>query len=426
MILSIRVNNYKVYSKETIYNLTADMRIKKFDSNVHSINNFNILKSSCLYGANNVGKSCMIQAIKSIKDVMLSHIAQVPVNIFSNSSLVAWGITFLYENHVYAFDFKYDIQIINNHNKKGFVYEKFSEITIDKYKNQKETILFLRDTINNNYEFKDNDEIKELLKLVSTNNILIYTINTDRYPIVDKYKSIFINFAKNIDILDMNNIPIENTIRVLKENKKIREKTVELIKLADLDIEDYLYVKNNNPNSPFNNYSSPQEAVFENIVTQDDLFKLASNHKGKIVPSIYYDSTGTKKMVAIASYIVDALTQGKVLVVDELDSSLHFKLTRAIVALFNNDLNKNAQLIFTLHDITLLDCKKLFRKDQIWFANKDENGASIYPLTKFTAEHGNTRSNSDLITKYECGDFSALPEPDLINILLDNEDSLDE
>ena len=123
-------------------------------------------------------------------------------------------------------------------------------------------------------------------------------------------------------------------------------------------------------------------------------------------------------MVAAASYIVDALENGKILVVDELDSSLHFKLTRSIVALFNNELNKNAQLLFTAHDATLLDCKKLFRKDQIWFTSKDESSEYLYSLADFTASEDGVRSDTDLFNKYNAGVFGAVPEPDLISILL--------
>lgn len=107
------------------------------------------------------------------------------------------------------------------------------------------------------------------------------------------------------------------------------------------------------------------------------------------------------------------------LVIDELDSSLHFKLTRAIVALFNNELNKNAQLIFTAHDATLLDCKKLFRKDQIWFASKDTDNEYLYSLADFTAKEDKIRSETDLFDKYNSGVLGAIPEPDLISILLD-------
>ena len=146
-----------------------------------------------------------------------------------------------------------------------------------------------------------------------------------------------------------------------------------------------------------------------------------SNHRGKEVPSLTFDSTGTKKVAALASYIVEALEKGKTLVVDELDSSLHFKLTRAIVSLFNNELNSKAQLIFTVHDITLLDCKKLFRKDQIWFASKEEGIAYLYSLADFTARDGVRADSSDVATLYRKGILGAMPEPDLISVLLRGE-----
>jgi AAA15 family ATPase/GTPase len=89
--------------------------------------------------------------------------------------------------------------------------------------------------------------------------------------------------------------------------------------------------------------------------------------------------------VALASYVVDAIENGRVLIVDELDSSLHFTLTRAIVSLFNNEINLDGQLIFTAHDVSLLDCKKLFRKEQIWFIYRDRDNIHTYSLKEFTA-----------------------------------------
>ena len=148
------------------------------------------------------------------------------------------------------------------------------------------------------------------------------------------------------------------------------------------------------------------------------MFRLTSVHKGIPVPSLIYDSTGTKKIIAAASYIIDCLINGKILIIDELDSSLHFKITRAIVALFNNDSNISSQLIFTAHDITLLDCKKLFRKDQIWFASKDSQNEYLYSLSEFNSSQDHVRSESDIISLYSKGVFGAIPEPDLIQILL--------
>ena len=86
--------------------------------------------------------------------------------------------------------------------------------------------------------------------------------------------------------------------------------------------------------------------------------------------------------------------------------------------MFNNELNDKAQMIFTVHDINLMDCKRLFRKEQIWFVHKDKQGIYLYSLADFTAQDG-VRDTTDLIDKYKNGALGALPEPELINSLLD-------
>ena len=426
MILSIRVNNFLVYAKETEMSLIADMRIKKFYSNVYQQNNFNVVKAACIYGGNNVGKTCVIRAINSIRNVLLGIVAEVPPNLFTNNNLCLLGISFLFEGKAYSYDFGFDSTVINQY-KKGFVYERLAEISIDKYGTASEKEIYIRDMVNDIYRFADNDELSLLLKAVSPDNILIYTINSEKYSIIEYYKNILRNFALKIEVLDANNIPLGKTIQTLKENKAISDRIVELIKLADLDIDDYKYLKTENEsvrkNSNIHQFSAPQEQVLRNTISIEDMFRLTSIHKGKSVQSLIYDSTGTKKMVSLASFIIEALEEGKILVVDELDSSLHFKLTRAIVSLFNNELNTKAQIIFSAHDGTLLDCKKLFRKDQIWFAAKNDEGAYIYSLKDYTAQKDNIRSESDLLEKYKLGALGALPEPDLISILLgDNAD----
>ena len=153
------------------------------------------------------------------------------------------------------------------------------------------------------------------------------------------------------------------------------------------------------------------------------MLHLVSVYNGVPVPSIIYDSTGTKKMAALASYIIGALKKSRILIVDELDNSLHFRLTRAIINLFNNELNENAQLIVTAHDVSLLDCHSLFRKEQIWFTHKDQDRAYLYSLAEFTASESKTRSTSDLVAKYRAGVFGALPEPDLFETLQEVRDS---
>ena len=144
MIINVRINNYLVYANPTELSLIADLRIKKFYTNIYQENNFNVVKSACIYGGNNVGKSCTIRAINSIRNVLLGIVAEVPPNIFTNNNVCTLGISFLYEKKAYSYDFSFDSTIINRY-KRGFIYERLAEINIDKNGQRTEKELFIRD-----------------------------------------------------------------------------------------------------------------------------------------------------------------------------------------------------------------------------------------------------------------------------------------
>ena len=118
------------------------------------------------------------------------------------------------------------------------------------------------------------------------------------------------------------------------------------------------------------------------------------------------ESDGTKTYFALLGPIVDALETGGTLCVDELDASLHPLLALELVRIFNSDETNalGAQLIFNTHDTNLLDPATL-RRDQIWFTEKDESGAThLYPLTDFKS-----RKDDNLRRGYLQGRYGAIP-----------------
>ena len=412
MLIEIRAKNCLAFNEQVAFSMKADMRTKKFISNIHQRESINILKVAGVYGANNTGKTCLIKCIKYIKDVILHEKTKIYSNIFTDDNIVELGISFLHEENEYRYDFKYDTE------KHEYVYEKFSKITVDKYGNAAEHILILRNISENEYTCVSND-LKKILPLMARNNILIYLIDSNSFDEIDEMKNVLVSFANKLDIVDMNNIPIKKTIDILKNESKFQDKVVEFIKNSDLYLEDYKYLETSSLIiKDMNGEEKPAEEVLNLKNRVMDQFKLVSVYKGVPVPSLLFDSTGTKKIAALASYIVETISEGRTLIIDEMDSSIHFKLSRSIVAMFNNELNTDAQLIFTVHDISLMDCKKLFRKEQIWFVHKDYEGVYLYPLSQFTAEDG-IRDTIDIKEKYRKGILGAVPDPKLINSLLD-------
>ena len=296
--------------------------------------------------------------------------------------------------------------------------QKFLEIQKDQYGNEKSILWLKKDKENKEY-YCINENVIQMISLISSNNILCYTIDENQFEHLRKMKNILINFAKNIDIINMNNIPMQKTIELMKNKDQLQEKVVQFIKNAGLYMDNFEFVDMNQIKIDVHSENNVPDENVLNVKEQImDQMRLVSTYKGVKVPSMLFDSTGTKKIAALASYIIEGLEKGRILIVDELDSSIHFKLTRAIVALFNNELNTNAQMIFTVHDINLMDCKRLFRKEQVWFVHKDSESVYVYSLADFTAQQG-IRDTTDIIEKYRKGFLGALPDPELINSLLD-------
>jgi hypothetical protein len=128
--------------------------------------------------------------------------------------------------------------------------------------------------------------------------------------------------------------------------------------------------------------------------------------QGSAIFELGDESLGTQRLFALAGPVLDILKTGRILIVDELDSSLHPLLVRRLVGLFHNPRinTANAQLIFTTHDTTLLD-PDLLRRDQIWFVEKNrEQATTLYPFTDFSP-----RKKEAWERGYLMGRYGALP-----------------
>ena len=414
MITRFKFNNCFAFNKPVEMTLRADTRTKKFSSNVINVNdNLNILKSIAIYGPNNTGKTSFIKCINAFKRTLENKPIRLSANIFTGNSISTEAVSFIYNEKEYNYEYKFDCD------KHSYVYEKMVEIVRDKNSNETEKLIFLKDTLNEKYKCPEDQKLQEVLNIASTNNILIYTVQTEKFDTLNKIKEILINLAKSIVIVTMNSIPNGKTIEILKNKDEETKKIVNFIKNADIYLDDYRY------DDKVQLEVDNKEAEEEILKNQDlmDQMRIVSVYKGKPVPSIIFDSLGTRKIAALASYVVTSIEKGQTLVIDELDSSLHFKITRAIMSMYNSELNKNAQLIATLHDISLLDCKKMFRKEQIWFTDKNEEQTELYSLKDFSYEQSGVRGDTtDIQDRYSKGAFGAIPDPDLISTLLKEDD----
>jgi AAA15 family ATPase/GTPase len=136
---------------------------------------------------------------------------------------------------------------------------------------------------------------------------------------------------------------------------------------------------------------------------QDELRFKHTTSKGEAVFGMGDESSGTRNLLFMIGPILDIVRNGLTLVVDELDTSLHTLLVRRIIQLFHDTVlnTRGAQLIFTTHDTSLLDAHDLFRRDQVWFVEKDRDQASrLYSLTEFSPRKGEALERGYLMGRY--------------------------
>lgn len=414
MILEIKFNNYKMFKNENVLSFLADTRIKQLGSNYFNILNRNILKSVSLYGQNNIGKSNLINLFSLIKSLMLG-VENLSFNreIFGDTQETNISIT-------------YKTDVDQNRMQYSFIYDSFKKEIIKEELNE---IIFYEtgnSTIRNIYN-RDNVEEKllilgtehlDLLKILPSKKPFLYcvSLDNDTFSSLKTYLNSFVKFAESLEIIRLFNIPIDNTINVLKGSDEKKKKFVlEFVKHADLSIEDFFY------NDKTNFKGKDDEPITEKVLKEIDVIdqlKLFTKYGNKAVPSIFFDSTGTKKIEAIASYIYEAIVNGKTLIVDELDCGLHFKLSRAILSIFNSFANERGQLLFTAHDVELIASKLMMRKDQIYFSfRKDDLTSELFCLKDAPVKDGGPRSADDLLKHYNRGEFGYVPRPNFIKFL---------
>jgi AAA15 family ATPase/GTPase len=201
------------------------------------------------------------------------------------------------------------------------------------------------------------------------------------------------------------------TTQQCDQNANWKARVLEFLATSDLGIADIRIEKHKfDPASFDKSMPEPLRVYFAEQMKDSEIAEVRLTHHSSTGQALALpldeESGGTAKAYALAGPWIDVLMNGYTLIVDELDTSLHPQLLRHLVRLFNHPTTnpKGAQLIFSTHDTSLLDTD-LFRRDQIWFMEKDAELAShLYPLTDFSPRKG-----ENLEKGYLQGRYGALP-----------------
>lgn len=409
MLIEFSVKNFLSFKNKVTLSMEKGIGDENLD-NVVSINNLELLKTSTIYGANASGKSNVLKAI-TCAILMVRNSSLIPVG-------GKWNFIkpFLFDEISKEEPSEFEFIFIMNNVKYRYFFStdenKVYDEILDAYYTQKPTNIFTR-TKTNNYEFSEDKNKLELLAANNTENkLFLATATTWNY---DKTKDAYLWFANVIDTYDsFNNIMDKDLIDYSKDEENLKEFALKLLREADILIKDINvdYEEKEMDNTMMDMIvpslrRNGEKFKIKNVNIELEHEVIDDNNMHTYKLNFTEESSGTRVLFAFAPFLKRAFESPKVIIVDELERSMHPALVEFIVKLFNNkEINKaNSQLIFTTHATNLLNLE-LLRRDQIWFTEKNpENGVSdLYPLDSFSV-----RKDENIQKGYINGRYGAIP-----------------
>jgi len=442
MLVQFNVENYLSFKDTSTFSMVGYTPIKEHESEASSINvvldpteKVKLLKSSVLYGANGSGKSNLLSAMGFFRGFILTSsnekqaddeikVLRFLLSSETDNNPSSFEMIFYVGNIRYRFGFEADQEKIHSE----WLFSLNHEVSA------KETKLFTRvfqEISSNRQSFKEgkgledktrpnalflstvaqlNGEIAtQILKWFKTdfnivsgleNHTTSYTVSKFqkdadfKNTVIEFFKSIQIGFD-DIEIIEENDI-LGKTLRTIPDE------------LSD-EVDNVLLALKRLQAKARKSENSDVVAKQISINTLHKKYNDAKEFVKYEVIDFGLESKGTRKLFSLLGPIIDTIRNGKILIVDELDSRLHTLLTIELIKFFHSKVNKKAQLIFASHDTNLLR-KDIFRRDQIWFTEKNNIGATeLYSLVEYKVNQATVRNDASFEKDYLLGKYGAIP-----------------
>lgn len=407
MLIQFSFKNFRSFRDEAILDLTATT-CTEFTEHVRLVGGEKLLPVAAIFGANASGKSNIYNAFEYMTRYVLhsfsfgdediekdDKIKQDPF-LFDRDSVDKESIFEVYftipgdeKQKVYNYGFSL--------NRYGIVEEWLNSKarTVREYRT-----VFYRNTTHEELDLSGIPKVsQDNIKVSLEPQTLIISLGAKLK--IDKCKIIRDWFGYN----SLSNFadPVESLLRYrmmpngFVEDKTVQDKVVKFLGTFDNSIK---------------GFSITEHEKEERKVYSINTLHAKEGSDTSVEISLGEESAGTQKMFALYPELQSVLAKGAVLFVDELNARLHPLLMRNILLLFlNPEINtKNAQLIFTTHDLIPMS-NQLLRRDEIWFAEKNTNGVSeLYSLVDFKGETGKSvRKDVNYIKQYLLGNYGAIP-----------------
>jgi len=409
MLVEFRVKNFRSIRAEQRLSLVADKDSTYSKSHLFESKSKvtpSLLKSAVIYGPNASGKSNLINALAFMRTVVATSATQIregqqfncptfKLDAESKEQPSEFELTFIDQGIRYQYGF-------------SLTPERVIEEWLLVYKTAKPQMWFNRsfDTKagKDEYEFGSHLTGQRSLWQESTrSNALFLSKAVDLNS--ERLRPIFLWIVERLIIFTAGTQPIFDFSIGYAQTEEGKAELLRFLSAADLSIANLsfenkkmkqfgLQLENGKPAVQTVEFETPMPLFFHEAEGGTATFEIQD------------ESTGTQRLFAFAGPVLDVLKNGRVLIVDELDNSLHTLMVSFLIRQFHSTVNnpKGAQLIFTTHDTALLD-SEIFRRDQIWLVKKDAAQATIlYPLTDFSP-----RKKEALGRGYLMGRYGALP-----------------
>jgi AAA15 family ATPase/GTPase len=435
MLIRFTVENFLSFNQRVDFNMIAsddrhhNHHVVKDDSE----ESIRLLRTSIIYGANASGKSNLIKAMKFARDFIVDGIEKnknININNFkldktcytkpsrfefefkTHDKQYAYGL--LVDKHKIHEEWLFEIGVnteipIYERKAKDFDFHDFNhEFFLNISEDEKNRIRYEAIGTRENLLFLTNSqerEIKQIEPIYEWFNDVLTIVFPDSKPLLPFFsQSVQNSLSKFLESLDLGIKKLTITTIDLDEYKEIPTEIKEDIK------KDFPYEE------------GEVNAIFipslQCIISQakDETKKLTvlnlspvrfDKENSEVKFEISEESDGTQRLIDLFPMLIHLAQGNAVYIIDEIERSLHSLLMKKLFDYVLNNTenrNSNSQLIATTHEVYLLDIKDIFRKDEIWFVEKDKYGQSVlYSLANTDVE------NLDLATGYLNGRFGAIP-----------------
>lgn len=415
MVLYLKIENFRSIKEPILIDLTTEKRLDENELPYNSFKegNTEILKSLLIYGRNASGKSNVLLALKALTFLVENS------DSFKHETKIEPYEPFLLDSKSKYNPVKIEIDFISKPSKNKFKYILHyteNEIVFESlyiYPKGVQAKLFERKSSAVTYGEYYKGVKKKIEDDLLPNQLFLSKSASSKIKYLDECYLYFIKYVyvSIIHDTEYDKAIIRSFSELVLNDKKLKHNMLELLKAADTAISDFSIIENE------------KELKFPDSFPDDIKDKIIESHKfevktnhfiyeegekiGATTLELENESFGTKKLFAIGGLILDALSDGSLLVIDELDKGLHPILSKMLINLFNSKTNNphNAQLIFATHDSSLLDLEAL-RRDQICFVDKTyEEHSLFYKLSDIKG----IRKDTPIDKWYLSGRFNAVP-----------------